>query len=251
MMMNEDLSYLISAEFYDLMSEQHWLRRQEDFVRILQTHKPYAKRVVDVGCGSGKSLPLLQKLYPEVHIHAVEPSGAMRIALMTRVLGEAALRHCVSIYPSTFEYLKIDQPVDIILLSGCVGFFTPQERVRFWAKASSLLAPEGIIVVDTMAISSPLCVAQQQVANTRLGTQRYEISMSGAPVDGTDLMRWRMQFDQYEGEDLIRSHTVLRDWHTFGLDRVISEAAEADLYAAAQENNSVPTLVLKRGSASH
>lgn len=100
-----DLSYLVSAEYYDIMSELHWEKREAELKSLLVNLKCKAKVIIDVGSGSGKSLPLINNLFPDGHIHAIEPSRAMRIALMTRVMSNTALRNNVSIYPTTVDNL--------------------------------------------------------------------------------------------------------------------------------------------------
>lgn len=243
---NHDISYLISAEYYDLMAEQHWAVRETELAAILQKLKPQATEIIDVGSGSGKSLPLIHRLYPDGHIHAVEPSSAMRIALMTRVLSHPALRKNVSIYPTTFEHLTLTQPADIILLCGCVGFLTPQERKNFWLQAASALSEGGVLIVDIMAIASPVTVEMRKVADTWIGTQRYIISIGGEPVAETDVMCWEMLFEHYDCETLIRSDKVKREWHTFSLEHIADEALEVGLQATFCHDCTVPTVILMR-----
>lgn len=100
------------------------------------------------------------------------------------------------------------------------------------------------MIVDIMAISSPMKVEKRKVADTCIGTQRYVVSIGGEPVTGTDLMRWEMQFDQCDAEVHVRSDKVVRDWHTFGLEKIISEASLTGLQATIHENFTVPTITL-------
>ncbi|MBJ3813673.1 class I SAM-dependent methyltransferase [Shimwellia pseudoproteus] len=247
---DDERGYLISAEYYDVMSEQHWSARCKDLSDILQTVCGPVATIVDVGSGTGNGLALLNRQFPQAAIHAVEPAAAMRIALMTRVLHDSRLRERVSIYPGTFEQLQEVDNIDLILVSGCIGFFTQAQRGRLWKSAARQLAPGGVILVDTMPLTVPHQVARSRVACTTLGCQRYEVFLQGEAVENSDLMRWEMQFIQYQGERLLRCNTVVRDWHTFGPGRILAEAAQAGLSGLVQADSAIPTVVLRRRESS-
>ena len=68
-------AYTQSAEWYDILSAQHWRARNDSMLQTLRAARPDAQLVIDVGSGTGVALPLIAQAYPQADIHAIEPSA--------------------------------------------------------------------------------------------------------------------------------------------------------------------------------
>ena len=240
-------AYAQSAEMYDILSEQHWTSRRHSIVAALQPFGPEVKTVLDIGAGTGMALNLLTEVFPDAHVHAIEPSASMRIGLMTRILADTRLRRQVTVHPSDIAGAILPSDIDIALVCGCVGFFDVPARQALWPRLAAALRPGGAALVDVMPISEPQEVPAFRAASAAVGQHRHDIWLSGEPVaDRPDIMRWHTRFEQRDGETLIRHFSIERDWHTFSLDSLLEEAAGAGFCAERLADSPVPAALLRK-----
>lgn len=230
--------FVQSAELYDLLSEPHWQARRASFGAVLDRLGD-ARVVLDIGTGTGPYLAQLAAALPAAQIHAIEPSASMRVGLMSRILADASLRRQVTVHPVGIEHAALPDAVDFAMVCGCIGFLGQDERVRLWRRLAVCLSPDGAVLADVMPVDRPQVVEDWLAVSTTVGMYRYDVWLSGAPVD-EDVIRWTMRFEQWSGALLVRRFQVERNWCAFGLDRLMQEAAWAGFRAEPLEADSVP-----------
>ncbi|MFJ5483617.1 class I SAM-dependent methyltransferase [Pectobacterium actinidiae] len=239
-------AYTQSAEWYDMLSAQHWRARHDSMLQTLRAARPDAKLVIDVGAGTGVALPLIAQAYPQASIHAIEPSASMRIGLMTRILADAHLCRQVTVHPHDIAAAALPAGIDLALICGCIGFFDEATRHALWPRLRAALAPGGVVLVDVMPLDKPQAVPESRVASVDVGQHRYDIWLSGQPVEQEqEVIRWHMRFEQYDGQTQIRSVPITRDWRAFSLDKILDEAAGSGFTSERLTNSPVPAALLR------
>jgi len=238
--------YTESAEWYDILSELHWRTRRSYVHDALHAACPDAKRVLDIGSGTGLALAIMAGLYPQAEIHAVEPSACMRIGLMTRILADAQLRKQVTVHPVDIAQATLPAEIDVALVCGCVGFFDDSTRRELWPRLAKALTPAGVVLVDVMPLDKPQTIPESQVASAEVGQHRYDIWLSGQPIENdSESIRWHMRFVQSDGTQPIRNFTIERNWRAFGLQKILDEAGAAGFRAEPLTNSPVPAALLR------
>jgi len=238
----EEDHYVQSAELYDLLSEPHWRARQASFGAVL-ARMGDARVVLDIGTGTGPYLAQLADALPLAHIHAVEPSASMRAGLMPRILADANLRQRVTVHPVGIDHASIPASIDFAMVCGCIGYLNEDERARLWLRLADRLASGGAVLADVMSVDRPQAFDERRVVSTVVGTHRYDVWLSGAPADA-NVIRWRMRFEQWDGDRPVRRFQVERNWHAFGLPQLTEEAARAGFRSQPIDASPVPAAML-------
>ena len=242
--MNAD-PYALSAEFYDVLSEQQWRIRREPIATALRAAPVAAGPILDVGAGTGPCVRVIAEAVPTAAIVAVEPSPAMRAALLCRILQDPSLRERVTVLAGRLEEVTLPPRLSAAVICGTIGYFSPDARRALWRDLAQRLAPGGVVVVDVMMLDRPRPVPPTRVAATRVGDQDYEVWLAGEPASAT-LMHWTLTYRVRRGERLVRSFQAEHDWHTFGLDLVAEEAARAGFRFAPLAEALIPAGILRR-----
>lgn len=220
--------YAQSAEFYEVMAIPHWDMKREVLVSALTACGAVTEPVLDIGAGTGLSTTTIADTIPDVAIHAVEPSAAMRAALVSRILGRGDLVDRVTVHPVNVEEVHLPDRVGAAVLMGVIGFLDRQARQRFWENLRPRIAPGTPVVVEVMAIDQPMPLPEMTIAQQRIGTRQNEVRISGQPVD-SDAERWTMRYLVREGDTVIREFTAEYTWHTVGLAELAREAEAHDM----------------------
>lgn len=239
--------YALSAEWYDILSERHWKTRHASVLNALRTAFPDAKRVLDIGSGTGMALKTITEAFPQANIHAIEPSATMRVGLMTRVLANAKLRGQVTVHPTDVNQATLPENIDVALACGCVGFLDKTGWRELCFRLAAALSPAGVVLVDVMPLDKSRQIPESQVASTTVGEHCHNIWLSGQPVEGKpELIRWHMRFRQVDGDGRqIRDFSIERDWRVCGLQKVLEEAAEAGFKAEPLADSPVPAALMR------
>lgn len=240
----EEDHYVQSAEMYDMLAESHWSSRRASVVAFLESVGPKAQVVVDVGAGTGHCVMLAAEVLPDARIHAIEPSPSMRVGLMTKILADPDLRRRVDVYPASFQNAPLPQDADIVLICGCVGYLDKDERQEMFRRVAACLSPQGVVLIDVMPLEQPQVVPQTKLPSVAVGSHTFDISLSGNPVEGTDITRWSMRFEQTASGVVIRSFEIDRDWHTFSLASLLEEAKAAGFRHQMLDGSPVPAALL-------
>lgn len=219
--------YALSAEFYDVMARPHWTALGPLVADALKAAPPSAAPVLDVGAGTGLSTAVIAAALPGAEIVAVEPSPAMRAALTSRILTDAALAARVTVLPCPLDDADLPGKLGAVVACGVIGYLSPPDRHAFWKLLADRLAPGAPAVVDVMPLAAPASVQPMRIAEQAVGAHRYEVWIAGEP-DG-EIQHWTMTHRVLRGEDVLREVRAEHDWRPFGLDRIAGEAAALGL----------------------
>lgn len=102
-------------------------------------------RILDVACGPATISSFLLSRLPKLNIHGTDLAPAM-IAL-----AEKAIPHGVFELRDSRDIDSIDKRFDAIIAGFCVPYLDKDEVEKFIQDARSLLDPDGILYLSTMA----------------------------------------------------------------------------------------------------
>lgn len=237
--------YALSAEFYDVLSEQQWRARKAPIMTALRQVAAMDGAVLDVGAGTGPCMRVIAEALPEARIFAVEPSAAMRAALACRIMQDADLRRRVTVLPGRLEEVALPPRLSAAVICGTIGYFDEAGRRALWRDLAGRLMPGGIVVVDVMMLDRPQQVPFMKVAESAMGEHVYEVWLEGAPADAGS-MHWTLTYRVVRGDAVVRSFQAEHDWHTFGLERVAEEASQAGFSFEPLADALIPAGLLRR-----
>jgi|GEM_PF-715142 len=220
--------YTESAEFYEVMALPHWDMKREILVSALTSAGSVDGPVVDIGAGTGLSTIAIADTIPDVAIQAVEPSAAMRAALVSRILGRADLIDRVTVHPVGVEQFELPDRIGAAVLFGVIGYLNHPARQRFWADIRSRITPPAPVVVEVMALDRPMTVPEMVIAQHRIGRHDNEVRISGQPAD-EDTELWTMRYVVREGNHIVKDFTTEHRWRTVGLAELARDADAHDM----------------------
>lgn len=180
--------YRIHASIYDWTRPLLLLGRREG-VRALSLHA--GERVLDVGCGTGWSLPRLQAR--GARVVGIEPSGPMRRQAAAR-LARSGISGVVDLDPRPYgSHAGYESAVDAVLFSYSLSMIPPFTEVLERARLD--LRPGGrIAVVDFLDARSPVGFGLRRshvlLGGERLETLRRLFPSHRADVRSTGLWRY-------------------------------------------------------------
>jgi SAM-dependent methyltransferase len=215
--------YAVSAEFYEVMAIPHWAAKRDVLVAALTGCGTVTEPVLDIGAGTGLSTVAIADSIPEVAIHAVEPSAAMRAALVSRILDHDDLVDRVTVHPADIEDVDLPDRIGAAVLMGVIGFLDRDARERLWTRLRHRITPRSPVVVEVMALDRPMPVPEMTIAERRIGRRHNEVRISGQPA-GDDLQRWTMRYLVRDDDRVVRDFTAEYSWHTVGLAELAGEA---------------------------
>lgn len=237
--------YALSAEFYDVISEEQWQLREARMAAALSEAPADQAPVLDVGAGTGPCVRLIADALPKARIIAVEPSAAMRAALACRIMQDVDLRQRVTVLAGRLQDVVVPPNLSAAVICGTIGYFDKSERLALWADLAERLVSGGLIIVDVMMLSEPQEIPYTKIAGTTIGEQALEVWMEGSPAD-QDVMRWKMTYKVMSEETVLRTFCDEHDWHTFGLDQVAEEASQSGFSFEPLADAMIPAGLLRR-----
>ncbi|SOJ57549.1 hypothetical protein MSIMFB_05027 [Mycobacterium simulans] len=220
--------YARSAEFYEVMALPHWEMKRGVLISALAAGGEITEPVLDIGAGTGLSTITIADTVPDVAIHAVEPSAAMRAALVSRLLGRGDLIDRVTVHPDHVENIDLPERIGAAVLFGVIGYLDKPSRRRFWEMLRPRLTPRAPVVVEVMAIDQPIALPEMTIAQQRIGNRHNEVRISGQPA-GPDAELWTMRYVVSEEDKVITDFTTDHTWHTVGLAELAQEAEAHDM----------------------
>ncbi|MCG6956954.1 MAG: class I SAM-dependent methyltransferase [Gemmatimonadetes bacterium] len=136
-------SYAAAAEFYDLLylGRKDYRAETEMIAGVIREGNPDARRVLDVGCGTGEHLRHLRDLGFEVDGVDLEPAF---VDLARRKSPEARIQ------VGDMATLALPDRYDAVLsLFSAIGYVCTRERLRQTvARLAAHLTPSGVLVVE-------------------------------------------------------------------------------------------------------
>jgi len=133
--------YTFHAKIYDLTRWTFLFGRQQ-LVKSLPFGRTDRFRLLDVGCGTGYNLALLQKNFPKAELYGIDVSKQM-LDIARKKLGHERVQLVEAPYGPDLEWA---QPFDCIVFSYSLSMMNP-----FWSKlleqSMQDLRPEGVLAV--------------------------------------------------------------------------------------------------------
>ncbi|CAM3703143.1 hypothetical protein VA7868_01467 [Vibrio aerogenes CECT 7868] len=237
----------LSAEMYDILSEAHWQQRQPSFTETLRQMNAPSGNWLNIGTGTGLELSMIAKTIPDIHLFAIEPSAAMRVGLMTRLMMQPEIQHRVTVIADSFQDADLPSSFSAATVCGCIGFFDETDRAALWQRLARNICHDGAILVDTMMVDHPQRVETMKVGSKQIGQQTYEVYLQGEPGSQT-MMHWTMTYKVIRNHQVQREFKIERDWRAFGIGQVIDEAAREGFSGEIIPSSPVPTAILRYSS---
>ena len=159
--------YRLHSRIYDATRWTFLFGREE----VLRTAAQYCsrppRRILEVGCGTGRNLERLARLFPDADIVGVDLCGSM----LDRARRKGALRgERVSLREASYDAPLAAGSFDLVLFSYALTMFGPHMRPALDA-AMEDLAPGGLLAVADFH-------------DTPLGTFRGWMGMNHVRLDG-------------------------------------------------------------------
>ncbi len=136
--------YRLHAKIYDL-TRWTFLFGRNRIVHLAEEHcQP--KRILEIGCGTGRNLRALARTFPKARIAGLDVSGEMlRVARKSL----AALARPVELIRRPYdEPVAKDKPFDLILFSYALSMFNPGWEAAIECARQDLSEDGRIAVVD-------------------------------------------------------------------------------------------------------
>ncbi|WP_460354856.1 class I SAM-dependent methyltransferase [Actinoallomurus acanthiterrae] len=181
----------MSAEFYDV------LQAERDRARV---HRLYGADVrtaragvLDIGAGTG-TVTAMTLVESGAAVHAVEPTRAMRTALMTRLAAMPAnLRMRVTVHARALHESGLKAVADVAICHNVIGCLEPVQRRTFWPAVAKTLLPGGVLILQPPPASLPASAAGTDLPTVRIGEHEY----GGRMLTSADGERIRTHFDYW------------------------------------------------------
>ncbi|MBW8174001.1 methyltransferase domain-containing protein [Ornithinimicrobium sp. Arc0846-15] len=145
--------YRALAPLYDLVSLEHLLYREGRKAAVHAAHLEEGQCVLDVGCGTGLTMPLIAKpLGPHGQLVGIDPSPAMLAQARKRhVETPRTLIHSEAhrLSPEILAHHHVTGPIHVALF--CYTLSVMSDRTQAWDNVLSLLPPGARIVIVDVA----------------------------------------------------------------------------------------------------
>lgn len=216
------------AEYYDLMALERWQQLGPALLAAFAGVDPAAGPLLDLGAGTGLITVALADALPGMAIVAVEPSRAMRTALIARLVTRADLPGRITVFPADFATVELPPRLGGAVALGMLGHLAHAERRALWRVLAERLAPGAPAVIEIQPPSRPVPVPLARFTHIRVGEHDYEGWARAEPV-GPDRLRWTMTYRTLHGDRLIDERVAESVFLTLGADEMEDEARAAGL----------------------
>lgn len=135
--------YRIHARIYDL-TRWTFLRGRENLIRLAAAHC-HPQDILEVGCGTGKNLLLLGRLFPEAQLRGLDLSPHM--------LGQAhqklhSLRQRLTLVEAAYDQPVAPGTFDVVVFSYALSMFNPGWEAALLTASQDLSLGGTIAIVD-------------------------------------------------------------------------------------------------------
>ena len=132
------LDYTKRAKNYDKRWQHYCVSSFSKSIKIIDLHQ--ASRLLDVGCGTGIFLEILEKKYPSALLYGIDPNQAMLEKASEKVTSKVVLDL------GSAEFLPYEsQSFDWVVLSNCLGHIKYQEVAL--GEAHRVLKNDGKVII--------------------------------------------------------------------------------------------------------
>lgn len=220
--------YETNAEFYDAVSVDAWQLLSPALTSALGGVRADRGPIADIGAGTGLGTAVIAAAVPGAKIVAVEPSAALRPALMARVMTVPGLRERVTILPNALADAPLPERLGGVVALNMLGHLDPPQRSALWSLLAERLAEGAPAVIGLQPPERPERVPPGHFARTRVGDRTYEGWGEAFPKDDQRVM-WRMTWRVVEDDRVVDERTAESEWWTVSQATVLSELAAAGL----------------------
>lgn len=133
--------YRLHARIYDLSRWTFLWGREELTRRAAAQGRP--RRILEVGCGTGKNLLHLGRLFPEAQLWGLDLSPHMLAQAQEKLRG---LRHRLTLVQAAYDRPVAPEHFDLVVFSYALSMFNPGWEAAL-ETAGRDLAPQGLIAV--------------------------------------------------------------------------------------------------------
>jgi len=132
------LDYTKRAKNYDKRWQHYCLPSFSKSIQIIDLYQD--SRLLDVGCGTGIFLKILEKKYPSAQLNGIDPNQAMLAKASEKLSSK------VDLELGSAESLPYDsQSFDWLVLSNCLGHIKNQEVAL--SEAHRVLKDDGKVII--------------------------------------------------------------------------------------------------------
>ena len=142
---NLETYYRLHARFYDVTRWSFLFGRTQIIRKVAQISTP--KRILEIGCGTGKNLLVLHRIFPRAVIEGIDLSiDMLNIARKKTASAGAFIQLFHQRYDAPLSQSANRNPFDLLLFSYSLSMFNPGfEDVLKYAVAD--LSSQGLIAV--------------------------------------------------------------------------------------------------------
>lgn len=205
--------YLANADLFDALSSSAWESLRPSLRAALDGIEPDGHPVLDIGAGTGLATEVIAAAVPAVDILAIEPSAALRPALMTRIMLVPGLRERVTVLPTDVAGAVLPERLGGAVAANMIGHLDPSQRGELLALVASRLVAGGVFVVGLQPPERPESVPHSLFGTVVVGRRSYE-GWGGAEPTGPDTVRWRMVWRILENGEVLESRRAEVEWWT-------------------------------------
>ena len=139
--------YRLHARFYDATRWSFLFGRTEIIRKVAQISKP--KRILEIGCGTGKNLLTLHKIFPQATIEGLDLSADMlNIARKKTASAGEFIRLTHQIYDAALSQSANRNTFDLLLFSYSLSMINPGFEDVLQSAVADLSSQGLIAVID-------------------------------------------------------------------------------------------------------
>jgi S-adenosylmethionine-diacylgycerolhomoserine-N-methlytransferase len=142
---NLEQYYRLHARFYDATRWSFLFGRTQIIRKVAQIATP--KRILEIGCGTGKNLLFLHRIFPEAMIEGIDLSlDMLNVARKKTASAGEFIRLSHRMYDACLSQSANRNPFDLLLFSYSLSMFNPgfEDALQ---RAVTDLSPQGLIAV--------------------------------------------------------------------------------------------------------
>ncbi|RMI46701.1 class I SAM-dependent methyltransferase [Streptomyces triticirhizae] len=227
--------YALSAPFIDPMIAGFWQQVGPSLVAELQPLSGLSGPVIDLGAGAGRGTRIVAASLPEAPIFAVEPSAAMRTALLARLMDDAPLAARTTVVAGGALEFPFPERVSVVLAMNMIGHLAPDDRRSLWERIAAHLDPAGAVLVNNLPPTVAATVPRSAGPVVRVGTYEYR-GWSEAEPAGDQRLVWHMTYETLQQGRVLARVEVDYDWWVVTDEELHAEWAACGLGARTLGN---------------